>query len=671
MGEVAGAAPLPVVVAGPAPRGAARPRAFVLDAGGAQLVAWCVLALVNQPLIVARLPPAPAGTRLLHHALDAGGLVALGVLSLGAARLGQWGLSRLPGGRLRGWLSAALLGAAVFAVAMATLGEDLANVAARHEVRLSFVRGVASLALALAFAATLSLRRLSPAPLRLVWLFVGVAGAAGNAFLLVGDYPAVHLMVAGLAALLVGTAVEGRRLPGPGRLARRGGLGVLAVAGAAAVLVRPPGDVQRRLLGLPSSVVAPFASRLRPSRGGIAFEKVPRELRRSPWFRDRSRHPPVPSTRAFRPSGSPIVLLLTVEAMRADVLERGKYKPVLPELHRLRVASAYFTGARAATSATTTSLASVFTCRYYSSLRWSKLGDSRVTLTDDAPRFPELLAQAGVRTVHLATYGRLRAANGVGRGFQEERWIPEGPRRSVEVVDRLLADLDANLRGPYFAYAHFDDSHAPYDRAGKQGKPFDRYVREIGLFDAQLARLRRHLEERGLAERTVLVVAGDHGEAFGEHGTNFHARTVYDEELRVALLVHVPGQPPLETSLPVTLLDLGPTILDLFGVATPGACLGESLAPLVAGEPPRLTRPIGFDTGRRLQGLVFPDGMKTILDLRQGVAEVYDLKTDPEERENLAEGGAPRVEAALEATRLFFEVHRRQDAGYEAPWQQF
>lgn len=654
-----------------ATRTGGRSRAFVLDAGGAQLVAWCVLALVNQPLIVARLPPAPAGTRLWHHALDAGGLVALGVLSLGVARLGRLGLSRLPVGRLRSGLSAALLGGAVFSVAMAILGEDLANLAARHELRLSLVRGAASLALALAFAATRPLRWLTPASLRVVWLLVGVAVAAGNALVLVGDYPAVHLMVAWLAALLVGLALEGRSLPGPGRLARRAGLGALAVAGAAAALVRPPGDVQRRLLALPSSVVAPFASRLRPSRGGIAMEKVPREFRRSPWFRDRSRHPPVPSTRAFRPSGPPIVLLITVEAMRADVLERGKYKRVLPELHRLRVASAYFTRARAATSATTTSLASVFTCRYYSALRWSKLGDSRVTLTDDTPRFPELLAQAGVRTVHLATYGRLRAANGVGRGFQEERWIPEGPRRSVEVVDRLLADLDANLHGPYFAYTHFDDSHAPYDRAGKKGKPFDRYVREIGLFDEQLARLRRHLAERGLAERTVLVVAGDHGEAFGEHGTQFHAKTVYDEELRVALLVHVPGQPPLETSVPVTLLDLGPTILDLFGVATPGVCLGESLAPLVAGEPPRLTRPIGIDTGRRLQGLVFPDGMKTILDLKQGSREVYDLAKDPEERTDLADGGAPGVEAAIETTRLFFEAHRVREAGYDAPWQQF
>lgn len=643
----------------------------MLDAGAAQLVAWCALALVNQPMLVARLPPAPLGTRLLHHAFDAGQLIALGVLSLGLVRLARQALSWLPCGRWRGHFSAGLLGGVGFAVAMATIGEDVSNLAMRLEARLALVRLAASLAFALVLVATLLWRRLTPAPLRLAGLPVGAAVAAGNALVLVGDYPAVHLLVAWLAALLVGIAVEGRRLFGPGPLTRRAGVGLLTLAGAVALLVRPPSDVQRRLHSLPSSVVAPLASRLHPSRGGIAVLKIPREYRLSPWFRDRSGHPPVPSTRAFRPSGPPVVLLLTVEAMRADVLEKGEYKRTLPALHRLRAASAYFTHARAATSATTTSIASLFTCRYYSSLRWNKLGDSRVTLTDETPRLAELLAQAGVRTVHLATYGRLRAVNGVGRGFQEERWIPEGRRRGASVVDRLIADLDANPDRPYFAYAHFDDSHAPYDRAGKQGKAFDRYVREIGLFDAELARLRQHLEERGLAGRTVIVVAGDHGEAFGEHGTFFHAKSVYDEELRVALLVHVPGRRPVESAVPVTLLDLGPTILDLFGVATPGACMGESLAPLVAGEPSQLTRPIGIDTGRRIQGLVLADGKKTILELRQQVVEVYDLRMDPGERNNLAEGGAPDVEAAIETTKLFFEVHRRQDAGYEPPWQKF
>lgn len=671
MVEVAGAASEPVAGATPAPRRSDRTPSFVLDAGAAQLIAWGVIALVNQPLLVARLPPAPVGTRLLHHAFDAGQLVAVGVLSLALVRLGRLGLSWVPGARWRGWASVGLLGIAGFVVAMATVGEDVSNLAARYETRLSVVRVAASLTVALVLASTRLWRRLTPAFLRLAWLPLGAAVAVGNALVLVGDYPAVHLLVAWLAALLIGLALEGRELSGPGPRVRWVGVGLLALAGAASLLVRPPGEVLRRLHALPSSVVAPLASRLRPSRGGIEIGKVPRQYRRSPWFRDRSRHPAVPSTRPFLPSEPPIVLLLTVEAMRADVLERGKYKRVLPELHRLRAASAYFTHARATTSATTTSIASVFTCRYYSALRWSDLGDSRVALTDETPRLAELLAQAGVRTVHLATYGRLRAVNGVGRGFQEERWIPGGRRRSVEVVDRLIADLDAHLHGPYFAYAHFDDSHAPYDRAGKQGKPFDRYVREIGLFDAQLARLRQHLEERGLARRTVIVVAGDHGEAFGEHGTFFHAKTVYEEELRVALLLHVPGQRPLESAVPVTLLDLGPTILDLFGVATPGVCLGESLAPLVAGEPRQLTRPIGIDTGRRIQGLVLADGMKTILDLRKQVVEVYDLTTDPEERIDLAEGGAPAVEAAIETTKLFFESHRRKDAGYEPPWQKF
>ncbi|MBN2194809.1 MAG: sulfatase-like hydrolase/transferase [Polyangiaceae bacterium] len=649
----------------------------VLDAGAAQLAAWCLLGLLNQILIIVRLPAASTDTRLLHHAYDAGQLLALGVLSLVFVRLAQLGLPRLPRAIAGRWARAALVGAAVFVVSMATVDEDVSNLASRLDVRLAFVRVAASLAFGVALSATLLLRRVASGPVRPVLFIVGVAVAVGNAFLLDGDYFTLHLMAAWLGALLIGYALEGSwvgglgRWCGLGRPSRMVGVGLLAAAGAAAVLVPPRNDVLRRMYCLSSSVVAPIAGRYYPDRTGIELDKVPARYRHSPWFRDRSRQPTVPPSRVFRPKQPPIVLFFTIEAMRADVLEKRKYERYLPELHKLRKTSTHFTMARAVTSATTTSLASVFACKYYSQLRWDAEGDSKVRLLDDSPRFAEVLSKAGVRTVHVATQGRLRADTGVGTGFQHQYWIPISKTRGAQALDKLIEDLDKNPQVPYFAYTHFIESHAPYDLAGTKGSEYDRYVREIGIVDRELGRLRQHLDEKGLAGNTIFIISGDHGEAFGEHGARYHSKNVYEEAMRVPLIVHVPGMKPRKSSVPVSLIDVGPTVLDLFGAATPGIYMGQSLVPLVAGKPAKLTRPIAVDTGRRIQALYLDDGKKVIIDLRKHTVEVYDLGADPGEVVNLVEHRAPDVEAAIETTKLFFEVHRRKDLGYEPPWQKF
>jgi arylsulfatase A-like enzyme len=103
------------------------------------------------------------------------------------------------------------------------------------------------------------------------------------------------------------------------------------------------------------------------------------------------------------------------------------------------------------------------------------------------------------------------------------------------------------------------------------------------------------------------------------------------------MLLEGPGIKPRMAFRGVSLLDLGPTILSVFGVDTPGYFMGASLVPFMRGEDPLLSRPLVVDTSRGIRAMLFEDRYKAIVDLRHGTEELYDLRKDPRERRNLAE----------------------------------
>ncbi|MCA9631531.1 MAG: sulfatase-like hydrolase/transferase, partial [Myxococcales bacterium] len=209
-----------------------------------------------------------------------------------------------------------------------------------------------------------------------------------------------------------------------------------------------------------------------------------------------------------------------------------------------------------------------------------------------------------------------------------------------------------------------DDTHAPYD-LGKGGKTkFERYLSEAEVVDGQLGLLMRAIETAKLDKRTMLIVTADHGEAFGEHGRYRHTTTVYDEMLHVPLVVRFPGAMPRRVEEPVSLVDVAPTILDLFDLPTPGTYMGQSLVPLLAGQKVRLDRPLVADSPRLMRAMVFDDGMKLIVDTRTQLHELYDLKEDPGEKHNLYDEH-PEAEVYDQLMQTFFEVHELDVPGYE------
>ncbi|HEU5076885.1 MAG TPA: sulfatase-like hydrolase/transferase, partial [Polyangiaceae bacterium] len=210
------------------------------------------------------------------------------------------------------------------------------------------------------------------------------------------------------------------------------------------------------------------------------------------------------------------------------------------------------------------------------------------------------------------------------------------------------------------------DPHDPYDLATREGSPFDRYLAEVALVDKHLARLFDALQRRGLAERTIVIVQADHGEAFGEHGSQTHGTTLYDEVLRVPLMFKIPGVAARRISTPVTTMDLGPTILETFGLAVPASFMGQSLVATLKGATPRLTRPIAAEN-RLQQTLVLSNGLKIIHDLRTKTNELYDLSKDPGETQDLS-GNSELLAEPLATLQAFFEAHRYRAGGYQPPF---
>ena len=222
--------------------------------------------------------------------------------------------------------------------------------------------------------------------------------------------------------------------------------------------------------------------------------------------------------------------------------------------------------------------------------------------------------------------------------------------------------------GPLFLYFHLMEPHAPYDRGKRHGPEYERYLSEIGVADRELSRVVRLVDQK-FGDRAVIIVAADHGEAFGEHQTTEHSKTIYQELLHVPLIVRTPDRTARVVEQRVALADLGPTILDIFGVPTPSSFVGESLVPLLEGRDVVLERPI-LAEGRLRRALIEQNGVKVIDDPRRKTVEAYDLVADPKELRNVF-GLDPRADVALVELRTFFRHNElaATDPSYRPPYK--
>lgn len=269
-----------------------------------------------------------------------------------------------------------------------------------------------------------------------------------------------------------------------------------------------------------------------------------------------------------------------------------------------------------------------------------------------------VLAENGYRTglFHSGRFGYLGMQSVIqDRGFDtlEGAAAISGETESSFGVDerstvaRILGWIDetteAETAQPFFVTYMPIAGHHPYDTP--EPGPFaddqeiGRYRNALHYADQALGQLLDGLDQRQLDANTLIVIVGDHGQAFGQHPNNWgHTFFLYEENIRVPLLLSWPeAEPGLRINRPVSVISVAPTILDLVGVDVPTEFAGRSLFC-------RESELVLFFTDYSLALLGLRDGRwKLITQLESGRSQLYDLQQDPGEQFNIADQYPERV----------------------------
>jgi len=374
------------------------------------------------------------------------------------------------------------------------------------------------------------------------------------------------------------------------------------------------------------------------------------------------------------------VLLVVVDTLRTDrVGVYGSKRPTTPAIDSVAARGLRYDRAYATAPWTMPTVASVLT-----GLLPAVHGVTHVRRRIPAgiDTLPELLSARGVDTTGIVSNVLLTQEHGFDQGFGHFDSQASNGHRFVGtelVTDAAVSALRRHAASdrPFFLMAHYFDPHYDYmphdgvdwapDRAGtlttdveivsirddrarltEEELTFlgDLYDEEVWFTDQGVARLLSELDALALTQDTLIIVLADHGEELMEHGWLGHTRSMYEEVVRVPLVMAGPGVPIGEViETPVTLASITPTVLSRLGML---AEVGEGkfqASPLPAGEdvvPEPVFIEVDFvpineisESKRAHLTAVVGQRLKFIRDENSGVIEAYDLATDPGERADL------------------------------------
>ena len=417
----------------------------------------------------------------------------------------------------------------------------------------------------------------------------------------------------------------------------------------------------------------------------------------------------------------PNVVLVVVDTLRADRLEATRNGiPVMPKLASFAKGSLWLEDATTVASWTKPSMVSIFTSLYPDVHHvqfgiQQKIVEGQSMAVDCVPPSLEMMARylkaAGYATIGIQTNHQLQGKYGFEEGFDVYRFDKFAP--AARATDAALEEL-GKMKEPFFLYVHYLDPHYPYqppdsyrsvfgpapelkasdtetmtpysdyylDKVlfdmkalaarkrgdlSNEGREYMRYMYdgECRYVDDEVARLLDNIEAKHGA--TAFVVTADHGEELWEHGSLGHSKTVYQEAIRVPLMVRLPGWAPARLSGAAETVDILPTLAGYIGLEERNYWQGMNLLPsLKTGK--LAERPVYAETRGSLAVLGFSHACVTVgpeklirKEDRDGVREeLYDLARDPREQQNLA-GARPDAVARL---RGLLEARAAADRGH-------
>ena len=323
-------------------------------------------------------------------------------------------------------------------------------------------------------------------------------------------------------------------------------------------------------------------------------------------------------------------LLISIDALRADHLGSYGYpRPTTPHIDELAKQAVLFEHAYAPTPHTSYSVTSLMTGKYMRPLLLQGIAQ-------DSDTWAGLLRTYGYRTaafyppaVFFIDPDRFQTFRDSFLGF-EYRWVEfaEGARR-VEQVERYLESAPADKR--LFSWVHLFSPHEPYEEHPEFAfgdRDLDRYDSEVRFADETVGKLVALFRAR--RPNSVVILTADHGEEFGEHGGRYHGTSVYEEQVRVPLIISAPGVlGPRRIQEPVQSIDLLPTVLTALDIPKPPRLRGRDLGALLSGRRAEGPGLVLAETDE--QTLLGEGNLRLVCARKLGACQLFDLSRDAQE----------------------------------------
>lgn len=396
----------------------------------------------------------------------------------------------------------------------------------------------------------------------------------------------------------------------------------------------------------------------------------------------------------------PNIVLISVDTLRSEHLNCYGYKRnTSPNISKLAIGGVQFLNAFAQSSFTPSSHASIFSSRYVSSFKTDRCG--YYFKNGNITSLAEVLKDNGYTTAGFVGGGWIASSRGFNRGFD----IYDDNGGGIKlIVEKAFHWLNKNQHKKFFLFLHCYDVHQYRSEENKvsnfkwaanvvpylwkvNAKRIDLtkgdlsrltalYDNAISYVDNYIGRLLNKLTDLDLQKKSLIVFFSDHGEAFYEHGLLFHCIKLYDEFIRIPLIMQCPAVLPKDKMIETQIqsIDIMPTILEILNIPNPKGIQGLSLVPLIKKEKRKRIedrsifsesfgedRYLGF---LKKHGINFDDEVKMIrtrdwkyiYNFKSKKGELFSLKEDPEERNNLIR--QKQKEAQRLKKQLFNQVQK-------------
>ena len=510
---------------------------------------------------------------------------------------------------------------------------------------LGFVAALAAFALAPRLARALTLRPGARGAAALVAVVVAAAIALelANSRVLPRLYPAFHLGLNALTLLVAAVGALGWIAIDPGldlalrRRTQRRALGAARLIRAALALglfalgaATSPGAARRlarldnvRLIYLER---APLLGRVVE----LAAEIAPPEP-----LDAAADTAPLASGHAIDLRGRDLVLI-TVDALRADhVGAYGYARKTTPNLDRLAESGVVFDAAYSPTPHTSYAVTSLMTGKFMRPLVLQGMGGDSETWADHLRRYGFRTAAFYPPAVFFIDAERFERFRDRGLDFEYRKveFAPASARAAQ--VEAYLRTVPADRR--VFLWVHLFEPHEPYEAHPEfpfGDRDVDRYDAEIAAADAGIGAILAAV--RAVRPEAAAIVTADHGEEFSEHGGRYHGTTVYEEQVRVPLVIAAPGLfKPHRVAAPVALVDLLPTVLAGLEIPRPARIRGADLGAFLAGTAPVDAPGLAF-AETEAQTMLAKGPLRLVCARKIAACALYDVVKDPGETMDLA-----------------------------------